>query len=488
MLFLANTGSSTATVFKFIYLKFSACKNRYKLHKLKKATNFNIDYDNHDYESKSNYETNSNDIKLDDYMVNANAPLKSSIKDSRKKSLFSSSPAKVTKINESVTNLEESSKAKPAEDVSKQKRSSLIVDNDAKLLNSETDNKGSLKIKKENTLSPPKIKKSSSITVGIRNIEVSNEVADRLLSDSLKNDKLNSNYEDALKRIDGLIDTNSLMDDSRSKTVDFDAISQKNNSNLELNSQKYLNFNSDSESEHGNFELGNDYILPNIFESKELHKNSKVYEQIRNPSKKDVANPKLLNSSQSEVLPKKENSKELAHRISLPEGDKSVDKELDEKHKKLGGFKSFRLLKPKKKVDRQCSIDQRTETSKSLTRNETLDVAQEEPHRDAISLGYRNSINETFKKSMNRSIYSYDYSYGKTSRTGKGQINFKSKQMPIYNKKQLHLIYRQFKQERQKKIGVPMLTTLIIMPCYLFCGMFIFSSFEKWLVFFFAFY
>ena len=84
-----------------------------------------------------------------------------------------------------------------------------------------------------------------------------------------------------------------------------------------------------------------------------------------------------------------------------------------------------------------------------------------------------------FKKSnFNRSVCSYDNnSYG---RYAKGNVNFKTRQPTIYNKKQLHLIYQQFKQERQKKIGVPMMITLIILPCYWIVGMFLFSSIENW--------
>ena len=55
-----------------------------------------------------------------------------------------------------------------------------------------------------------------------------------------------------------------------------------------------------------------------------------------------------------------------------------------------------------------------------------------------------------------------------------------AKHMPAYNSKQLQLIYQQYQHEREKRGGVPMLTTLIVMPCYLFCGMLFFSKVEDW--------
>ncbi len=98
--------------------------------------------------------------------------------------------------------------------------------------------------------------------------------------------------------------------------------------------------------------------------------------------------------------------------------------------------------------------------------------------KDYPKKNFEDTKEKEFKKSnFNRSVMSYDYAYG---RNPKGNVNFKSKQPFIYNKKQLHLIYQQFKQERQKKIGVPMLLTLLILPCHWIVGMFLFSSIENW--------
>jgi hypothetical protein len=73
-----------------------------------------------------------------------------------------------------------------------------------------------------------------------------------------------------------------------------------------------------------------------------------------------------------------------------------------------------------------------------------------------------------------RSVNSWDNKLmNKTSTMGqRGQ--------PIYNAKQLQMIYRQYQQEKQDRLGVPMLTTFMIIPAYLVAGMFIFSSYEKW--------
>lgn len=54
----------------------------------------------------------------------------------------------------------------------------------------------------------------------------------------------------------------------------------------------------------------------------------------------------------------------------------------------------------------------------------------------------------------------------------------RSKSLTYYDPKKLHLIYRQYQQEKQEKIGVPLFTVIAIIFGYLFCGMFMFSSFE----------
>jgi len=54
----------------------------------------------------------------------------------------------------------------------------------------------------------------------------------------------------------------------------------------------------------------------------------------------------------------------------------------------------------------------------------------------------------------------------------------RSKSINFLDPKKLHLIYRQYQQEKQEKVGVPILTTMAIILFYLIFGMFIFSSFE----------
>jgi hypothetical protein len=90
--------------------------------------------------------------------------------------------------------------------------------------------------------------------------------------------------------------------------------------------------------------------------------------------------------------------------------------------------------------------------------------------------------NTNFKRNhpLTRSVHSYDYNNLRNSKQ-RSAGNFRSnRSMPTYSTKQLHLIYSQYKQERQEKMGVPMLTTLLMIPLYLAFGMMIFSSFEKW--------
>jgi hypothetical protein len=77
-----------------------------------------------------------------------------------------------------------------------------------------------------------------------------------------------------------------------------------------------------------------------------------------------------------------------------------------------------------------------------------------------------------FRRSKNRSVYSYE---GDKKRQ-LARLN----RLPIYNEKQLEAIYRQYKRQKEDKVDVPMLTTLVIMPLYLVCGMVIFSRFENW--------
>ncbi len=91
--------------------------------------------------------------------------------------------------------------------------------------------------------------------------------------------------------------------------------------------------------------------------------------------------------------------------------------------------------------------------------------------------------NSHFKRNnqLTRSANSYDYNNLKKAASQRNAANLRSnRSIPAYSTKQLHLIYSQYKQERQEKMGVPMLTTLMIIPLYLACGMLIFSSFEQW--------
>jgi hypothetical protein len=49
-----------------------------------------------------------------------------------------------------------------------------------------------------------------------------------------------------------------------------------------------------------------------------------------------------------------------------------------------------------------------------------------------------------------------------------------------YTTKQLHLLFQQYQQEREKKNGVPLWAVLIMLPVYFFIGMMFFSRVENW--------
>lgn len=395
MLFLANTGSSTATLFKFIFRKINSIKRGYRTRKLSRLNRA----------AWRTFEMNGGDtVREDDeyeayddfYQQKVNSMQPNSIINDEKKPL-PKQEQKIVKKN----------KKKPKNTMVSVNIGLRYVDIPIEFIKS--------------------IVKSSSITKSKSN-----------LSDYMQTtESVNKNSEnpiilEAMKKIDTLIEKESSSEhesdtENNKPTYSLDNITlPKLNSFMtenELNSTERLN--------------DNEYLISNIFTSKKSkpYKSSSLNEK---KNKKEIERPRKMSVSKSELL------------LSV--------------HNAQDRHSSVRMIE----------INETSRIKKTDSKN---DLNYSSP---SLIIDFGNKNQAKFKRRTNftRSLY------GLENRSAKGikkpYNKFKMNQIPIYNTKQLNLIYKQYRQERLEKQGVPVSYTLIIMQVYLICGMLIFSSYEKW--------
>ena len=261
MLFLANAGSSTATAFKFIYLKLTTFKTNYKLRKLKRDKSLSMPFgDNQDYfdNGKGSMLDSTNVSEIiyqnhDEFVYeNANYNKSEFLAPNKTMSL-----QRKTSFNKKMANIDELSNSKLELEVESKK-----VDSKSKSKVSSSTSKMSKKTSKKKTYTE---KKPNSVTIGIRNFEISKELSEKLVNESNEkapiftetNKKTTKVDTDAIKRMNELIDTKS----------------QAGETETNYGSKSNLNVNLDSDEEN------NQYLLGDIFNNRELER-KKVSNQL----------------------------------------------------------------------------------------------------------------------------------------------------------------------------------------------------------------
>jgi len=432
MLFLANTGSSTATVFKFFYLRFDSIRQKYRLYKLKKHIFDTDDYEvdmfdeNLEYEEKASFQ----DISLSNRAQSVNQNNKNYLQVSRRLSRTNSLPNrkemnnKKRKLNKSV---EVNEKSKSSKKSSKENGKSRTVE-EPKLVKkeSETTNvkapKGNEKRKKLKEIRVP-----HSISIGIRDVELADDVIEKLRADFMRN----AYEKEALSRINKLIEGNvahtaqedleeiPFLKDIQLRQNEFDSL------NSQLNGMK-LDGNEEKDEDELSEDVDNaDYLISGILDD---------LSQTNNANKQRINNQKK--------------SKTKSKKNPMPTTAKTYDS-------------SFRLESPTSKSNYLSTISTKTSI-------------------DTKSFNLPMDTKTGFNRKFNRSVNSFDYSVYKNLKYLKYNPSLRSIHPSFSNKKDFELMYKQYEQERQKKMGVPLFITIIIIPSYLFCGMLIFSSFENW--------
>lgn len=398
MLFLANTGSSTATLFKFIFRKINSIKKGYRTRKLNQLNRaawktFELNggeavRENDEYEPYD---------QTEDYYHH--------------------------KINtEGIYKME-------SEPKSPDKQEMKIVK----------------KVKKKTNSS------SVSVNIGLRYVDIPVEYIRTMvksstmttsksnLSENLyKIDSVNRKAEnpkilEAIKKIDSLIERESSIEQDSENENDKPTYSLDNITLPKMNS--FMTENELNSTERLN---DNEYLISNIFKTKSKTKSYKSSSLYEKKNKKETERPRRISLSKSELLLSAHNA---------PEHKSSV---------------------------RMTEINETSKIKKIDSKN---DLNYSSP---SLIIDFGSKGQGRFKRRTNvtRSLYGLEHRSGKGIK--KPYSKFKMNQIPIYNTKQLNLIYKQYRQERMEKQGVPASYTLVIMLLYLICGMLIFSSYEKW--------
>ncbi|CAF0793330.1 unnamed protein product [Brachionus calyciflorus] len=428
MLFLANTGSSTATVFKFIFLKINSIKKGYrarKLNRLNKVAWKNVELNQfNDEESVKeedeyiDYDTRVKNEDFYEYRPDYDQTKNQELKIEQKKSKENEKPS-FKKIKKQIKN----------------NNSTITVNIGLRCVE--------VPIEFIKSLTKSNISKSKSTSIQNLNNINSNKIEHIVKKEDPK-------MIEAIKKIDNLIERDSSVEhESDNENEDKVCYSLDNINNLpklnsfmidnELNSNEQLN--------------NNEYLITNIF--------------INSKRKKSTStNTKPFKSSS---LNEKKNRKDLL-----------------DTNTKLSVSKSELLLNVNTLADKTPQI-KTLEINESIINkrknsiNKNIELNNSSP---SLVLDFGNKNQGRLKRQTNtsRSLYSYDYRMlnNKGIRKKPYYNKFKTTQIPIYNTKQLNLIYKQYRQERQEKQGVPISYTLIIMTLYLICGMLMFSSYEKW--------
>lgn len=507
MLFLANTGSSTATMFKFFYLRISTIKRKLKTRRLNRLYCQRIDAAAAAAQAAAENEFAEEDDEASGTgggVGNKNQFLTDQV--------YTNWPRERSGSPLSMNNR-----------VSSRAGSFREANND--LESDQEQNCGRKKSKKKRRLRKKPVEQFTTISIGIHTVDVPLSFVDKAVfripvvdqhpnrAGAFQPIPLDPNrLIEAIRRMDSLIEKRSL---DESVVVDLgneslaDSISNPNLQN-EYSSRFLLTESDEDEDEAQLDKLNANYFISDIFTLKRKR-------HVERQSNFDAGARQITRRPSDQII-------KLSEKNDVIQTRRVEAKPQVISNKKTGKLKSLamslrimQVRKPKQETDQaihQVTMHTQSEKKKSggsdtlmVTTQPTSDQQQQLPQtpssprlvKSPSQVGFDSkSINSEpcgdttnlamsrFKRhAYTRSMYSYDYNQKKKNRRGGGtlphQTTFRSnRSMPMYTTKQLHLIYSQYKQERQEKMGVPMLTTLSIIIVYLVCGMFIFSSFEKW--------
>jgi hypothetical protein len=209
MLFLANTGSSTATVFKFIYLRFDSIRQKYRLYKLKKHI-FDTNYDDYEvdmFDEKLEFDEKTS---FQDMTQSANHN-KNHLQVSRRLSRANSLPnrkemANKRKLTKSVEVNENEKKSNNNKKKSSKENSKQQVE-EAKLDKKEPETKAQKANEKRKTRKLKEIQVPRSISIGIRDVELADDVVEKLRADFMRN----AYEKEAISRINKLIEEKEVL-------------------------------------------------------------------------------------------------------------------------------------------------------------------------------------------------------------------------------------------------------------------------------------
>ena len=480
MLFLANIGSSTGALFRFFYVRIESMKRRYKMYQKKKKRELGIFGPNGDlidselfaemaYENKSTYEMFINELALYNRSINLSQMdhQKGSLKrlSTKKSSPITTKKEKKTKNNkkngskdsetDKTKNEKDNSKTKNKEDDSSPKKSLLNrfgkKDKDAKETSKNSSNKSA----------------NNNNIINNKNISDENE---------------------AIKKIDCLLDQKSITDDelisnnnyNQEENSNMNDPTINNNNNFEMEDSHSINelnenvANDENDFEDDDYFLNNEYLVKNMFETQPAQDENVVSKTLNDTTTKTIKNDldttslKKISISKSD-LDLNETNKDHHNRLRLF-GRSFVFKKnhKDGEHSPKPKSKS---VSPMNRNNDSVKKDQDTEISNTMKAGLNKLISSEEENHYVNTNLVNNQISI-------QNQFNYNSNFNKPTRYIKR--NSKIKTLPMYNKKQLSQLYRQYQHERNKKVGVPVLTILLIMICYLFAGMFIFSSLEKW--------
>ncbi len=476
MLFLANIGSSTGALFRFFYVKIDSIKRRYKMYQKKKKIELGIFGPNSDlidsdlfveiaYENKSTYEMLINELAL--YNRSINLTQSDNQKGSLKRlSTKRSSPITTKKEKKTKNNKKNASKDLET-DTSKQNN-----------VNSKTKNKDDDSVQKKSLLN-----RFGKKDKDIKDKQGSNK--------SVTNNKNVGQENEAIKKIDCLLDQKSLTDDeivsnnnSKPEEMCMSSIDRTISNKFEMDDSHSIDeLNDNLPNDENDFEddknfLNNEYLVKDIFETQPV--------QDENFSKTGYHKSSSLNDTTKTT--KNDLDSTSLNKITTSKSDLNLN-ETNKHNKRLRLFgRSFAFKKHHK--DGENSLKPK---SKSVSPMNTKNDSEKKDQDTAISHTMKAGLNKLISSEeennyvntnlVNNQIsiqnqFNNSNNFNKPTRYLKR--NSKIKTLPTFNKKQLSNLYRQYQHERNKKVGVPVLTILSIMICYLFGGMFIFSSLEKW--------
>jgi hypothetical protein len=538
MLFLANTGSSTATMFKFFYMRISTIKRKLKNRRLNRlyGQQQRIDFDNdfgsemlNEYDSSKNY-------LYDTYHGAANVSRTGSKKSMSPSPYLTHRQTSFKKKNQSsrFDRINESPSACAIIQTSLDgEQNNYIRFNDMNSKKASSGKKNAAKKKKakksNRKKSSKKEEKLISVEIGIRNVEVPHDLIDKAvlrtqiistISDEYAKKIQNNKEKDKSRGIITTFDPLRLLD--AIKRMD-NLIRQDNNGALTSNPSSIIPKLEDSNSLKDDFEsemnhldddedgrINSSYFISDMFKKgKTLKKKNEPPVEIEPKSeqilkindKSDVILARK--NSDASKLPLTAVSEKKASRLKSIAISLSLFNQIKKKHDETEIKKFYSKIESdpstnRKPVNSPLSAGTESNENQIHLTHSTPGMDSKSTNSETNELANNNQANAHLKRNnFHRSTFSYDYYHNNQTRLANNKKNLSYTRLKsgrnnlgggggglhqpmMYTPKQLHLIYSQYKQERQEKMGVPMLTTLIIIPCYLVCGMLIFSSFEQW--------